>query len=127
MEKYIPPQRRRKDIRITTPTSTIAKSRPSKKKYESIEDKIDFYTRPQYENDFYEYEISDWNSYMEDSVYPKYSTVRSSFIPYTVIYNEKYWVLGSFQDFPNEILADFGGKRIQRLGLGLDLRTRYQP
>ena len=35
--------------------------------------------------------------------------VRSSFIPYIRINNKKYWLLGSFVDFP-EIKVDFGGK-----------------
>ena len=35
--------------------------------------------------------------------------IRASFIPYIVNNGEKYWLLGSFFDFP-EIKVDFGGK-----------------
>jgi len=32
--------------------------------------------------------------------------------------NQRYWLLGSFHDFPNEILADFGGKCGITIGKG---------
>ncbi len=35
---------------------------------------------------------------------------RSSFIPVTIINGEYYWLLGSFHDYPDNILSDFGGK-----------------
>lgn len=68
----------------------------------------DQYTRPKTE---YKYEIVPWEAYL-DNTYTGYKSVRSSFIPYVMIDNEKYWLLGSFHDFPRDILMDFGGSCI---------------
>lgn len=59
----------------------------------------------------YDYKIVPWEAFM-DNKYTGYTTIRSSFIPYTIINGENYWLLGSFVDFPNDILADFGGSCI---------------
>ena len=59
----------------------------------------------------YEYKIVPWEVFL-DNTYTGYKSVRSSFIPYVFINNEKYWLLGSFHDFPKDILMDFGGSCI---------------
>ena len=56
----------------------------------------------------YRYELTNWNDYMANK-YDGYRNIRSSFIPVTTINDETYWLLGSFWDYPNDILADFGG------------------
>ena len=61
--------------------------------------------------DSYEYEMVSWKLFLGNT-YDGYKTVRSSFIPYVMINNEKYWLLGSFHDYPKDILADFGGSCI---------------
>jgi hypothetical protein len=59
----------------------------------------------------YKYKRVSWAEYMDKT--PEHAfTRRSSFIPYTYINNEKYWLLGSFHDFPKDILMDFGGSCI---------------
>lgn len=70
--------------------------------------KGDNYTVPKVR---YEYKPVTWPVFL-DNTYDGYHTVRSSFIPYVIIDNEKYWVLGSFHDFPKDILMDFGGSCI---------------
>lgn len=59
----------------------------------------------------YTYEKVSWEVFL-DNTYDGFHTVRSSFIPYVMIDNERYWVLGSFHDFPKDILMDFGGSCI---------------
>ena len=67
-----------------------------------------------------------------DNTYDIYKTVRSSFIPYVTINNERYWVLGSFHDFPKDILMDFGGTCIiwdppkKLLSRGQQQKSHYQ-
>ena len=59
----------------------------------------------------YNYERVSWETYMQNK-YDGYLTVRSAFIPYVIIDNERYWLLGSFHDYPGDILMDFGGNCI---------------
>lgn len=59
----------------------------------------------------YKYSPVSWELFL-NNIYDGYTTVRSSFIPYVVIDNEKHWLLGSFHDFPRDILMDFGGSCI---------------
>ena len=80
------------------PRTSSYSNNPNKKKGDN-------YTIPKVQ---YEYEVVPWEVFL-DNTYTGYKTVRSSFIPYTVIEGEKYWVLGSFHDFPRDILMDFGG------------------
>jgi hypothetical protein len=61
------------------------------------------YTKP---NRRYNYKIVSFNDYMS---YDGSTVRRSSFIPYTFINGERYWLLGSFWDYPRQILTDFGG------------------
>lgn len=105
--KYIPPgpRRRRRDKKGPRPARKAIK-------FKSKQEEKDFYSVPYYDNDFYQYQTATWNEYMLDLPRPYYTSIRSSFIPYTIINHEKYWLLGSFQDFPREVLADFGGKCI---------------
>ena len=56
----------------------------------------------------YDYQQSNWKNYMSNE-YDGYRTIRSSFIPYILYKDQKYWILGSFHDFPKDILMDFGG------------------
>ena len=59
----------------------------------------------------YRYEPVPWEVFM-DNTYTTYKTVRSSFIPYVMQDDQRYWILGSFYDFPRDILMDFGGSCI---------------
>lgn len=59
----------------------------------------------------YRYEQVSWEVFM-DNTYDGYKSVRSSFIPYVIANGEYYWLLGSFYDFPRDILTDFGGSCI---------------
>ena len=59
----------------------------------------------------YQYEQVSWEVFM-DNTYDGYKTVRASFIPYVKHQEEEYWLLGSFYDFPRDILTDFGGSCI---------------
>ena len=59
----------------------------------------------------YTYQSVPWEVFI-DNTYDTYKTVRSSFIPYVMIDDERYWVLGSFHDYPKDILMDFGGSCI---------------
>lgn len=61
--------------------------------------------------DRYEYKQVTWTEFL-DNKYTGYKTVRSSFIPYVKVNGENYWLLGSFWDYPNDILSDFGGSCI---------------
>lgn len=70
--------------------------------------KGDEYTIPKVK---YTYEKVSWETFMNNN-YNGYKTIRSSFIPYIMINDESYWILGSFVDFPNDILTDFGGSCI---------------
>ena len=70
--------------------------------------KGDKYTIPRVR---YKYKPVSWEVFMSN-IYDGYKTVRSSFIPYIIKNNEKYWILGSFHDFPKDILMDFGGSCI---------------
>jgi len=65
----------------------------------------DQYTIPK---TIYNYQIVPWEAFL-DNTYTGYKSVRSSFIPYVNILNERFWLLGSFHDFPRDILMDFGG------------------
>ncbi len=56
----------------------------------------------------YKYEQVSWEVFM-DNTYDTFKTIRSSFVPYVMFNNKRYWVLGSFYDFPRDILMDFGG------------------
>lgn len=56
----------------------------------------------------YKYEPVQWEVFL-DNTYDTYKTVRSSFVPYVNINDQRYWLLGSFHDFPKDILMDFGG------------------
>ena len=42
--------------------------------------------------------------------------VRSGIIPYLIHENKIHWLLGSFHDYPNEILMDFGGSCVTKRG-----------
>lgn len=70
--------------------------------------KGDQYTIPKVK---YTYRPVEWEVFLAN-IYDGYKTVRSSFIPYVVIGEERYWLLGSFHDFPRDILMDFGGSCI---------------
>ncbi len=59
----------------------------------------------------YQYEQVSWEVFM-DNTYDGYKSVRASFIPYVSHNEEEYWLLGSFHDFPKDILTDFGGSCI---------------
>ena len=74
-------------------------------KQRNIQRNIDNWTIPRVK---YEYEIVPWEVFL-DNTYTGYKSVRSSFIPYVTIDNKKYWLLGSFHDYPRDILMDFGG------------------
>ncbi len=69
----------------------------------------DNYTRPKVK---YEYRNVTWEEFISDR-YTGYKSVRSSFIPIVIIDEERHWLLGSFHDFPNDILMDFGGSCIK--------------
>lgn len=57
----------------------------------------------------YIYEEVTWENFL-DNRYTGKKTIRSSFIPYFFGQDGlKYWVLGSFVDYPQDILTDFGG------------------
>jgi hypothetical protein len=73
----------------------------------AVGNKGDEYTIPRTR---YNYQKVSWDVFM--STKNEYKSIRSSIIPYTSIDNEKYWVLGSFHDFPGDILMDFGGSCI---------------
>ncbi len=66
------------------------------------------YTNPKTE---YKYHMVPWEAFL-DSTYTGYKSIRSSFIPYIHINGERHWVLGSFHDYPRDILMDFGGSCI---------------
>ena len=66
------------------------------------------YTQPTTE---YEYVKMPWEAFL-DNTYTGYKAVRSSFVPYVVHNGNRYWVLGSFHDYPKDILTDFGGSCI---------------
>jgi len=72
---------------------------------ETEEQKQKKYTLPRKR---YQYSTITWNEYMSNK-YDGLDTVRSSFIPYVIDGGKKYWILGSFHDYPNDILTDFGG------------------
>jgi len=59
----------------------------------------------------YEYRKMPWEAFL-DNTYTGYKSVRSSFIPYVVQNGIRYWVLGSFHEYPRDILMDFGGSCI---------------
>ena len=59
----------------------------------------------------YQYQQVSWEVFM-DNTYDGYKTVRASFIPYVTHNKEEYWLLGSFYDYPKDILTDFGGNCI---------------
>jgi hypothetical protein len=87
----------------------------------------DKYTIPKIK---YNYQVVPWEKFLENT-YDGYKTVRSSFIPYVVLNGEKYWVLGSFQDYPGDILMDFGGSCIvwdppRQYANGRQQRRHYQ-
>lgn len=67
--------------------------------------RIKKYTTPKVR---YRYRRMSWDDYISDE-YHGYRTIRSSIIPVTTINDETYWLLGSFWDFPREILTDVGG------------------
>ena len=57
----------------------------------------------------YFYEEVSWEEFLDNRYTGNY-TIRSSFIPYFLGPDGmKYWVLGSFSDYPRDILMDFGG------------------
>ena len=56
----------------------------------------------------YKYRKLSWDDYMSNR-YNGYRTVRSSIIPVTYSEEKNLWLLGSFHDYPKDILADFGG------------------
>lgn len=66
------------------------------------------YTQPKTE---YYYEKVPWEAFL-DNTYTGYKTIRSSFIPFVKRNGKCYWVLGSFHDYPKDILTDFGGSCI---------------
>lgn len=78
--------------------------------YGKRQDSIRQYTRPKKR---YTYERITFDQYINYTKHPgnrRDSVVkRSSFIPYTLINGERYWILGSFWDYPRQILTDFGG------------------
>ncbi len=59
----------------------------------------------------YKYELVSWEHFMNNTG-DNYKTVRSSFIPYVIKDKKRYFVLGSFHDYPRDILMDFGGSCI---------------
>ena len=69
--------------------------------------KVEDYTIPVTK---YDYRRLSWDDYMSNK-YNGYRTARSSIIP--IVWpndnDETYWLLGSFWDYPKEILSDFGG------------------
>lgn len=80
------------------------------------------YTRPKTN---YFYKKVTWNEYIQDKENVKetsrfqnnrFKTILSSFIPYTSYENQIYWLLGSFHDYPREILMDFGGNCLSKRG-----------
>ena len=79
--------------------------RTSARRKESAEER---YTIPRKK---YDYKKVSWDEYMSNT-YDGLVTIRSSFIPYSVKNGKTYWLLGSFHDYPRDILADFGGSCI---------------
>ena len=79
----------------------------------------------------YKYERVPFETFMANK-YDGYKTIRSSFIPYTYTETDKYWFLGSFSDFPKDILTDFGGTCIiydppkKKLSSGQKQKLNYQ-
>ena len=71
----------------------------------SFKRKLDKYIKPKTR---YRYSRMRWSDYITGR-YNGYRTTRSSIIPVTTINNKTYWLLGSFWDFPRDILTDFGG------------------
>ena len=72
---------------------------------------IRWYTDPTFAGgaNKYRYERINNIANINDAISKSEWLVRSSYIPYIVIDGTKYWLLGSFFDFP-EIKVDFGGK-----------------
>lgn len=68
--------------------------------------KGDNYTIPKIR---YEYDEVSLETFMGNK-YDGFITVRSSIIPYVIVNDEIYWILGSFHDYPRDILMDFGGR-----------------
>ena len=85
---------------------TDMRQRTTETKEERPSDK---YTTPKVN---YEYQTVSWEEFMADR-YTGYKSVRSSFIPTVIKDGERHWLLGSFHDFPNEILMDFGGSCVK--------------
>ena len=74
--------------------------------YYQRQELIKRYTKPKKR---YDYRRIIFDEYMNYDKQPDTVVRRSSYIPYTVINGEKYWLLGSFWDYPRQILTDFGG------------------
>ena len=66
--------------------------------------KIKLYTSPKKN---FDYQMISWDQYIRNEI--DGYMVRSSIIPVTSIRGRTYWLLGSFHDYPREIVADFGG------------------
>jgi hypothetical protein len=90
--------------------------------FENEDTQIKWYTDPKFRDikNLLTYEIVNIN-YIND----KNNIVkRSSYIPYIVNKGERYWLLGSFYDFP-QIKVDFGGKcNTRRRETGYECATR---
>ena len=71
---------------------------------------IDYYTDPDFAGagNRYSYQIINPMT-LNETIDQNETLVRSSFIPYIIIDEQIYWLLGSFHDFP-EVKVDFGGK-----------------
>jgi len=105
MRKQIP--REHKTYRH--PRTTTPKRNWSKAELQTIPMRPgDQYTIPKTK---YKYERMSWEAFL-DNTYTGYKSIRSSFIPLVVIEGQKHWLLGSFHDFPRDILMDFGGSCI---------------
>jgi len=90
--------------------------------FENEATQIKWYTRPEFRDNknLLTYEIVDI-SYIYDN---RNAIKRSSYIPYIVTNGERYWLLGSFHDFP-QIKVDFGGKcNMKSRETGYDCATR---
>lgn len=97
-------------------TNTNPQASSTRKDWSTVRERPDppdlqpgaLYTHPSTK---YMYEIMPWEAFI-DGTYTGYKSIRSSFIPYVVREGVRYWVLGSFHDFPRDILMDFGGSCI---------------
>lgn len=78
--------------------------------YGKRQESVKKYTKPKKRYKYQQIPFDEYMNYMDfwgnrgDAL-----VKRSSFIPYTVQNGERVWILGSFWDYPRQILTDFGG------------------